>query len=130
AGFALIYLIVHVAKGSIDRPRPESPLIDTSGSSFPSGHAAYATAWVAAALMFTRRLHLVSAALVTAAVVLAAAIGLSRVYLHAHLWSDVAAGWGLGVGVFGTLAAIALIVEYIRHNGAERARKREGRAER
>ena len=35
--------------------------------------------------------------------VLAAAIGLSRVYLRAHYWSDVAAGWGLGAGIFGLL---------------------------
>jgi membrane protein DedA with SNARE-associated domain/membrane-associated phospholipid phosphatase len=130
AGFALVYLIVHVAKGIIDRPRPPSPLVDTSGSSFPSGHAAYATAWVAAALMFTRRLRLVGAALVTAAVVLAVAVGASRIYLHAHLWSDVAAGWGLGVGVFGLLAAIAMIVDHIRHNGSGRAQQTAARAER
>jgi membrane protein DedA with SNARE-associated domain/membrane-associated phospholipid phosphatase len=129
-GFALIYVIVHVAKVSIDRPRPESPLVETSGSSFPSGHAAYATAWVAAALMFTRRLHLTTAALVTGAVVLAAAVGLSRVYLHAHLWSDVAAGWGLGVGVFGLVAAIAMIVAYVRNNGEGRAQRTTARAER
>jgi membrane protein DedA with SNARE-associated domain/membrane-associated phospholipid phosphatase len=129
-GFALIYVVVHVAKASIDRPRPVASLVETSGSSFPSGHAAYAIVWVAAALMFTRRMHLVGAALVTAAVVLALAIGGSRIYLHAHLWSDVMAGWGLGVGVFGLLAAIALIVEYIRHNGAGRAHQTEARAER
>jgi membrane protein DedA with SNARE-associated domain/membrane-associated phospholipid phosphatase len=128
AGFALIYLTVHVAKASIDRPRPEAPLVDTSGSSFPSGHAAYATAWIAAALMFTRRLRLAGAALATAALVLAVAVGLSRVYLHAHLWSDVAAGWGLGVGAFGLVAAIAMIVTHIRHNGAGRAQRPAARA--
>ena len=53
-GFALIYVSVQITKAGIDRPRPEAPLVDTSGSSFPSGHAAYSTAWVAAALMFTR----------------------------------------------------------------------------
>jgi membrane protein DedA with SNARE-associated domain/membrane-associated phospholipid phosphatase len=130
AGFALIYLIVQITKAGIDRPRPDAPLVDTEGSSFPSGHAAYATAWVAAALMFTRRLHLVSAALVTGAVVLAAAVGLSRIYLHAHLWSDVAGGWGLGVGIFGLLAVIAIVVEYMRHNPMGRARERTARAER
>jgi len=130
AGFAIIYAAVHVTKGAIDRPRPVSPLVDTSGASFPSGHAAYATAWVAAALMFTRRLGLVSAALVIGAVVLAVAIGCSRIYLHAHLWSDVAGGWGLGVGVYGTLAAVALVVEYIRHNGMGRAQPSGARAER
>jgi membrane protein DedA with SNARE-associated domain/membrane-associated phospholipid phosphatase len=130
AGFALVYAAVHVTKGAIDRPRPASPLVDTSGASFPSGHAAYATVWVAAALMFTRRLGLVSAVLVIGAVVLAVAIGLSRIYLHAHLWSDVAGGWGLGVGVYGTLAAVALVVEYIRHNGMGRAQQSGARAER
>src|SRR5215207_10042406 len=52
---------------------------------------------------------------------IAVAVGVSRVYLRAHWWSDVAGGWGLGAGIFGGLAAIALVVEYIRHNGGERA---------
>jgi membrane protein DedA with SNARE-associated domain/membrane-associated phospholipid phosphatase len=129
-GFALIYVAVQITKAGIDRPRPAAPLIDTEGSSFPSGHAAYSTAWVAAALMFTRRLRLASAALVTAAVVLAAAIGLSRIYLHVHLWSDVAGGWGLGVGIFGLLAVIVIVVEHMRHNGGGRAQETAARAER
>jgi membrane-associated phospholipid phosphatase len=120
AGFALIYLTVEVTKSAIDRPRPDAPLIDTQGSAFPSGHAAYATAWIACALMFTRRLHVVSAAVVTGAVAIAAAVGLARIYLHAHLWSDVAGGWGLGVGVFGMLAVVAIVVDYMRHNLAAR----------
>jgi membrane protein DedA with SNARE-associated domain/membrane-associated phospholipid phosphatase len=128
-GFALTYLVAHVTKGAIDRPRPAGALVDTQGSSFPSGHAAYSIAWVAAAVMFTRRLKLVSAALVIGAVVLAAAVGLSRIYLHAHLWSDVAAGWGLGVGIYGLLAMIAMVVEHMRHNG-EGAQETAARAER
>jgi membrane protein DedA with SNARE-associated domain len=118
-GFALIYVAVHVAKAGIDRPRPTSPLIDTRGSSFPSGHAAYATAWLAAAVAFTRRLGLFSAALVTGAIILVAAVGLSRVYLRAHYWSDVAGGWGIGVGIFGLLTVIGMIVDHIRHNEEE-----------
>ena len=120
-GFALIYVGVQAAKAGIDRTRPALPLVDTQESAFPSGHAAYSTVWIAAALMFTRRLGLASAALVTSAVVLAAAVGLSRIYLRAHYWSDVAGGWGLGVGVFGGLAVIVLVVEYMRHNGQGRA---------
>ncbi len=53
-GFALVYAIVHVTKAGIDRPRPTDPLVDTSGSSFPSGHAAYSTVWIAAALVYSR----------------------------------------------------------------------------
>jgi membrane-associated phospholipid phosphatase len=120
-GLALIYVTVHLTKAGIDRPRPAAPLMETSRSAFPSGHAAYATAWIAAALVVTRRLGLVtSAALVTGAIVLAAAVGLSRIYLRVHYWSDVAGGWGLGVGIFGLLAAIAILVQYIRQNERER----------
>ena len=97
-------------------------------SAFPSGHAAYATAWIAVALVFTRRLGLVSAALVTSAIVLAAAIGLSRIYLHVHYWSDVAGGWGLGAGIFGLLAAIAMLVQHMRQNDRGRAAQPDGSA--
>ena len=61
-----------------------------------------------------------NAALVIDAIVLAAAIGLGRIYLRAHYWSDVAGGWGLGCGIFASLAAIALVVDYVRHNGGRR----------
>ncbi len=116
-GFALVVLAVDVAKDSIDRVRPAGPLVDASKSSFPSGHAAYATAWIAVAVVLTRERGLPSqAAIVTGAVILTAAIGLTRVYLRAHYWSDVAAGWGLGLGIFGLVATIALIVEAVRNN--------------
>ena len=131
AGLTLIYIGVQLTKAGIDRPRPAGPLTDSDASAYPSGHAAYATAWIAAAVVFTRRLGLVGyAALVTGAIGLAAAIGLSRIYLRVHYWSDVAGGWGLGVGIFGTLATIAMLVQYMRHNGGERASRPIARARR
>jgi membrane protein DedA with SNARE-associated domain/membrane-associated phospholipid phosphatase len=120
AGLGLIYAAVHITKGAVDRPRPAGPLVETSLSAYPSGHAAYATAWIAVAVLLTRRLGL-AAALVVGGIAIAAAVGLSRIYLRAHYWSDVAGGWGIGVGIFGSLTAIALIVGYIRNNGGERA---------
>ena len=123
-GLGLTYAAVHIAKDAIDRPRPAGPLVETSLSSFPSGHAAYATAWIVVALIFTRRLGLAAnAALVTIAIVLAIAIGLSRIYLRTHYWSDVAAGWGIGSGIFASLAAIAIVVNYVRHNGRRHERE-------
>jgi membrane protein DedA with SNARE-associated domain/membrane-associated phospholipid phosphatase len=127
----LIYIAVHVAKDAVDRPRPAGPHVDTALSSYPSAHAAYATAWVAIAWILTRRLGLVAnAALVVGALVLVAAIGLSRVYLRAHYWSDVAGGWGVGFGIFGLLTVAALVVDHIRHNGRERAPEPVASAER
>ena len=118
-GLALVYVGVHLTKAGIDRPRPSEPLDDTDGSAFPSGHAAYATAHVAMAVVAARILpNLASrAALVVAAVVVAAVVGVTRVYLRAHYWSDVVGGWALGAGVFGAIAALALLVSYIRQNG-------------
>jgi undecaprenyl-diphosphatase len=119
-GFALTYAGVHLTKAAIDRPRPANPLDGITGSSFPSGHAAYAITYVAMAVIAARVLPRFAsrAALVLAAIVLAAVIGLTRVYLRAHFWSDVVGGWALGAGVFGAVATLALLVSYIRQNGA------------
>jgi undecaprenyl-diphosphatase len=122
-GFGLVYLSVQLAKSGIDRPRPSDGLVESSGSGYPSGHAAYSTAWVAVAVVIARVVPGIAsrAALVGGALVLAAAIGLSRIYLRVHYWSDVAGGWGLGAGAFGLCAAIALVVAYLRHNGVRPA---------
>jgi undecaprenyl-diphosphatase len=118
-GFALTYAGVHLTKAGIDRPRPADPLDETSGSAFPSGHAAYAITHVAMAVIAARLLpgFASRAVLVFAAIVAAAIVGLTRVYLRAHYWSDVVGGWALACGAFGAVAALALLVSYIRHNG-------------
>jgi membrane protein DedA with SNARE-associated domain/membrane-associated phospholipid phosphatase len=125
-GFVLLYVSVQLSKSGIDRPRPADPLVDTDGASYPSGHAAYSTVWVAAAVVVARTVPGLAsrAALVGGAVALAAAIGLSRIYLRVHYWSDVAGGWGLGAAVLGACAIVALIVSYLRHNGREPAAER------
>jgi undecaprenyl-diphosphatase len=121
-GLALVYVAVNVTKDALGRERPGGAFVGTSGHAYPSGHTAYATAWIAVAVTLTRRLGWVtSGALVFIALAIATAVGISRVYLRAHWWSDVAGSWGLGAGIFALLAAIALVVEYIRHNGGERA---------
>jgi membrane protein DedA with SNARE-associated domain/membrane-associated phospholipid phosphatase len=121
-GTVLVYAAVQLTKAGVDRPRPPRPLIETSNEGFPSGHAAYSTAWVAVAVVASRAVPGLAgrASLVIGALAVAVGVGLSRIYLRAHYWSDVVGGWALGFGVFGTCAAIALIVAYIGHNGRTR----------
>jgi undecaprenyl-diphosphatase len=116
----LIYAGVQLMKSGVDRPRPSGPLTDTKGSSFPSGHAAYSTLWIGVAVVAARvapglgrRTVLVGAGLTIAVVV-----GLSRIYLRAHYWSDVAGGWGLGAAVLGACAVAALLVAHFRNNSS------------
>ncbi len=120
AGVALIFVGVHIIKDAVDRPRPEGGLIDVSGSSFPSAHAAYSTfyVWLAVTIVMRLRPGMARGALaIGAGVALTVLVGLSRVYLSVHYLSDVSAGWALGVGSFSLCAAIALTVTTLRHNG-------------
>jgi undecaprenyl-diphosphatase len=121
-GFLVLVAAVHATKSGVDRPRPPDPLVDTVGSSYPSGHSAYATAYVAMAVIawrmfrgFTRR-----ALLILGAGLVAASIGFSRIYLRAHYWSDVAGGWALGFGIFATCAVVALVVMHVRDTAPAR----------
>jgi len=101
--FALIESLTSVSSGLlkavVGRPRPPDGIVHPIGSSFPSGHAAYAGATcVALVLLFTtrgprRRWWWALAAL--------AVIGMawSRTYLQVHWLSDVVGGSLLGVGI-------------------------------
>jgi membrane protein DedA with SNARE-associated domain/membrane-associated phospholipid phosphatase len=119
AGLVLAIAGVNVIKEAMGRPRPDGPLIGVSGYSFPSGHAAYSTVYPALAIVVARVTSPLAArfALVGAAFVLAAAIGLSRVYLRAHYLSDAFGGWALGLACFALCSAVALVVNHLRQNG-------------
>jgi membrane protein DedA with SNARE-associated domain/membrane-associated phospholipid phosphatase len=119
AGMVLIQLGFTELKVLIDRPRPPEPLVGSSGSSFPSGHAAHSVIYVWAATTIVVRLRpgMARATLVVVAgIVLTVLVGLSRVYLNVHYLSDVSAGWALGAAAFSICAAIGLVVSQLRHN--------------
>jgi membrane protein DedA with SNARE-associated domain/membrane-associated phospholipid phosphatase len=119
AGLAIAFAGVHELKDAVDRPRPEGGLVDTDGSSFPSGHAAYSTFYVWLAVTIVMRLRPGMArgtAVVLTGIALTAVVGLSRVYLDVHYLSDVNAGWALGAAAFSLCAAVALVISTVRQN--------------
>ncbi len=115
-GLALTYAGVHLTKAALDRPRPLDALVDASGSAYPSGHAAYAICWVAVAVALRHAFPrlAVQAGLLIAGIAIATIVGLTRIYLRAHWFSDVAGGWGLGAMCFALAGMVALIVRYLR----------------
>jgi membrane protein DedA with SNARE-associated domain/membrane-associated phospholipid phosphatase len=119
-GLAVTYGAVHITKDAVERPRPSGALIDVEGWSYPSGHAAYAATWLAVAVAVGRVLPSLASrfAFVTIAVVIGAAVGLSRVYLRVHYLSDVGGGWGLGLTVFALCGMATLVIGYVRNNAA------------
>src|SRR6188768_3870585 len=119
SGVVLIFIGVHEIKDAVDRPRPGGGLIDVSGSSFPSAHAAYSTfyVWLAVTIVMRLRVGMArGAALVVAGIALTGLVGLSRVYLDVHYLSDVSAGWALGAASFSLCAAVALVITTVRQN--------------
>jgi undecaprenyl-diphosphatase len=115
---ALTVAAVNVVKAATDRPRPSASLVHTAGQSFPSGHAAYAVAWVAIAVVLGRALPGIarSASLVVASIVLCVVIGATRVYLRAHYLSDVLGGVGLAAAIFALCGMVAIVVVHVRNN--------------
>ncbi len=110
AGVAVTWISVWIVKAAVDRPRPPAPLVHTTGQSYPSGHAANSVGWLAlaigiAVLIPTRGGRITA---LIAGFVLAALIGLTRVYLRAHYASDVVAGEALAAAIY-ALAAISSV---------------------
>jgi undecaprenyl-diphosphatase len=111
-----------IVKDMVDRPRPEGGLVSAPGYSYPSGHAAHSVVWVWIAIVASLRSRAGvtrGAAIVTAGIVAAVAIGLSRVYLGVHYLSDVSGGWGLGVSLFALITTVALVVAYFRQDSTD-----------
>lgn len=120
-GLGLTIAGVGLLKEAIDRPRPGGALVGVEGDSFPSGHAAYSALYMVFAVTVARVAPGLVArfTLVGVGLGIAAAVGLSRVYLRAHYLSDVLGGWALGATAFGVCAAIALVIAHLRQNAPD-----------
>jgi membrane protein DedA with SNARE-associated domain/membrane-associated phospholipid phosphatase len=125
AGLAITYAGVHVIKDAMDRPRPPGALIETDLSAYPSGHGAYAVTWIAVAVAIHRVLPNVASrfTFVAVGVIVAAVVGLTRIYLRAHWLSDVTGGWGLAAAAFSLCGLVALVVAYVRDNARDAPRR-------
>ena len=122
AGAALTWIGVWLVKTVVGRARPPSPLVHTTGGSYPSAHAANSIGWVALAVALvpvipSRGGRIIA---VTAGAILAALVGLSRIYLRAHYASDVVGGEALAV----TMYALAVLAALAWEARSERARER------
>ena len=115
AGLAITEISMQIIKRAVERPRPADAIYDADGFAYPSGHAAISVTFLAIGILLSRRLP-TRIALVIAGAVLAAAIGLSRVYMRVHYLSDVGGGWALGLAAFSLCGAVAIIVDYLRQN--------------
>ncbi len=94
-------ILNQVLKNIFDRPRPvfTNPLATAESWSFPSGHAmesAILYGLLAYFLLLGVRSRAGRIAIIVAAIVLLLLIGLSRLYLGVHFFSDVAGGYAAG----------------------------------
>lgn len=95
-------LLSMLFKDVFARPRPSLVPVETRhlSYSFPSGHAmvsAITYLTVGALLAHTQARRAIKIYILTLAVLLAAAVGISRIYLGLHWPTDVIAGWLAGV---------------------------------
>lgn len=119
-GLVLASLGTQMLKDEIARPRPLNPLGDSDGYAFPSGHASKSVLYVWLPLTLAIRVlpnFIARFSLVAVGLIIAAAVGMTRVYLNVHYLSDVLAGWALGLACFSLIAAVALVVVALRQNG-------------
>jgi undecaprenyl-diphosphatase len=119
-GVALSPLVVSLAKEAYGRERPGGGLVDVDSAAYPSGHTAYSVALVACATVLVRggAGWAVRFAAVTVAVGLVVVVGLTRVYLRVHHFTDVLGGAALGVALWALVGTLALVAGYVRHNGS------------
>ena len=120
-GAALAWISVWITKAAVARARPPAPLVHTTGYSYPSAHAANSIGWLAIAIALTVAIPTRSGrtAVVAAGALLAALVGLSRIYLRAHYASDVLAGEALALAMYALATIATLAWQNRRHSTRE-----------
>ena len=119
-------LLYNLVKHFVHRPRPPAGiwLVKVTSTSFPSGHATQSLAtFMALAIVAATLAGGARGAAKGLALVLAAGVGWSRVYLGVHWTTDVVAGWLIGA------AWITIVLWGSRIARVIERRKRDGRVE-
>jgi undecaprenyl-diphosphatase len=129
AGTAAAWTSDQIAKAAVGRPRPPAPLVQTTGHSYPSGHAVNSVGWLALALVLAAVIPSRTGRTVVVAggAVIVVVVGMSRIYLRAHYASDVIAGVALATAIY-ALAAIASII-YAKRGSPGASRRSPRRAD-
>ena len=115
---AIVVIAIPELKDAVGRPRPPDPIGTASGFAFPSGHAAQAAWYVFLALIVVRLAPELRrpGLLIGAATLFCVLIGLSRVYLGVHYFSDVIGGWALALAAFTLWPVVERARGRLRHN--------------
>ena len=124
------FRVVHVTKAAYDRPRPTDPSSTPRRLALPvgprrlrGGLGGAARSRSRAPCRRSRRFSFVVTAIVVAAVV-----GATRLYLRVHWLSDVLAGSGPGGAIFAICGIVAPVVGFVRDNRARRPRMSNSRS--
>ena len=120
------WVLVEAVKLAVHRPPPPvaDMLTGAPGFAFPSGQATRSAAclltvaFVASGVLGSWRSKIVA---VTAAVTVALLIGLSRLTLAVHWFTDVLGGWVLGVLWFAVVVVVSQVASSLQHRDAEEA---------
>lgn len=106
-----------IVRAAEDRLPPPDPVVDVSGSTFPSHTALAAVVWVAIALALSPAVRRVPGrvGLTGLGVILAVAICVAPLVLRTAYLSDVLAGAGLSAALLATVGLGAIVVGHIRH---------------
>lgn len=105
AGGVFMYTIKEI----IQRARPENMLVSETGSSFPSGHALISLIFFSFFIYFTLKNIKSRKIKITISIIsmlLILIVGLSRLVLNVHFFSDVLGGWLLGLFII--LASVSI----------------------
>ena len=113
---------IWILKSAYGRERPPDSLVETTGYSFPSGHAIAGAVIVLSLVIVLVPPGASRRNLEVLAATIAFLMGLSRVYLRAHWLSDAAAGVAFG-------AAVTLLVAAVVHEVADRLDERASLSE-